>query len=96
MKREGRGEMVQVSGLFEKYKKSLIAPQKTVIDTFCEVVEDILSVSVPKNKIKYSTSTKTLSIIGGALKSEVQLHKNEILIHMKGRLGEKSAPKEIL
>lgn len=96
MKRKGRGEMIHLGGLFEKYKKTLIAPQKTIIDTFCEVVEDLLSVSVPKNKIKYSTSSKTLSITGGALKSEIKIHKEEILAHMKGRLGEKNAPKEIL
>ena len=94
--RKGRGEMIQLGGLFEKYKKTLIAPQKTIIDTFCEVVEDLFEISVPKNKIKYSTSTKTLSITGGALKSEILLHRGEILTHMKGRLGEKSAPKEIL
>lgn len=87
---------MKVGGLFEKYKNTLIAPQKTITDAFCEVVEDILSVSVPKNKVKYSVGTKTLSVSGGALKSEIQLHKDEILAHMKGRLGEKNAPKEIL
>ena len=88
--------MIQVGGLFEKYKETLIAPQKTIIDTFCEVVEDLFEIRIPKEKVKYTPSTKTLVLHGGVIKSEVQLHKKDILNHMKGRLGEKNAPKEIL
>lgn len=95
--RKGRGEIVKLGDLFEKYRKNLKAPQGTVIESFCEVVEDVLCITIKKEKVKYSPSTKTVSlVIGGALKSEIQLHKKEILNHLKGRLGEKSAPTEIL
>lgn len=96
MKRIGRGEMVKVGGLFEKYKKTLIAPQKTVIEAFCDVVEDLFEIKIPREKVKYSPSSKTLVLNSGVIKSEVLLHKKEILTHMKGRLGEKNAPKDIL
>lgn len=95
--RKGRGEIVKLGDLFEKYRKNLKAPEKTIIVAFEEVVLDLFEIKIPKGKVKYSPASKTISIIGGGpLKSEINLHKEEILLHMKGRLGEKSAPKEIL
>lgn len=95
--RKGRGEIVKLSDLFEKYKKTLRAPQGTVIDCFREVVEDVVGVSVSKESVSYSVFTKTLSArVSGPLKSEIKLRKKEILAHMKGRLGDESAPTEIL
>ena len=94
--RKGRGEITKLGDLFEKYKKTLKAPQATVIETFREVVSELLSIEIPKERVKYSTSSKTLSVTGGGpLKSEIKIHKKEILTHMKGRLGDKSAPSEI-
>jgi len=95
--RKGRGEITKLGDLFEKYRKTLKAPQGTVIEAFRDVVEDLLSIKIPKEKIKYSPTSKILSIQGGGpIKSEINLNKKEILTHLKGRLGEKSAPKEIL
>ncbi|MFT5037180.1 MAG: hypothetical protein ACI9VM_000757 [Candidatus Azotimanducaceae bacterium] len=95
--RKGRGEVIKIGDLFDKYRKTLKAPQGSVIKVFCEVVFELLTIEINKERIKYSPSTKILSLAtGGPLKSEIQLHKKEILTHMKGRLGEKSAPKDIL
>lgn len=95
--RKGRGEITKLSALFEKYKQTLRAPQGTVVDCFCEVVQDLVGVSVNKNDVSYSVHTQTLSLrVRGPLKSEIKLRKKEILTHMKGRLGAKSAPVEIL
>lgn len=95
--RKGRGEIVKLGDLFEKYRKTLQAPEKTVITCFCEVVTDVIGVNVPPKNVRYTVYSKTLSVtVAGPLKSEIQLRKEEILTHMKGRLGEKSAPQEIL
>lgn len=96
MKKE-RGEIKRVGDLFEKYRRTLIAPQRTVVVTFCEVVEEVMGYKLDPKRVKYTPHTKTLSIIGGGpLRSEVQMRKDELLAHMKGRLGEKNAPAAIL
>jgi len=92
-----RGEIKKVSSLFEKYKQILIAPESTVINAFIEVVDDLLGIKCSRTQLSYSPSTKTLSLRGaGMLRSELKLHEEEILSHLKGRLGEKGAPKLIL
>lgn len=93
-----RGEGIKkLNSLFDKYKQTLKAPQGSVIQAFIEVVEDLLTIKVKKEQVTYSTTNKILTLkTGGPLKTEVQLHKKEILLHLKGRLGEKSAPKDIL
>ncbi len=95
--RKGRGEIIKLSALFEKYKKTLRAPQGVVIDCFREVTEDVIGLSISKESVSYSVHTKTLSVrVSGPLKSEIKLRKKEILTHMKGRLGDQGAPIEIL
>ena len=91
------GEVKKLSDLFEKYKKQLIAPQGSVITAFQEVINDLFGITVSKEQVSYSVYTKILSVrIAGPLKTEIQLRKKEIISHLKGRLGEKSAPKDIL
>jgi hypothetical protein len=95
--RKGRGEITKLSTLFEKYKKILKAPQGVVVDCFQEVVSELIKLDIPKEQITYSVHSKTLSVrVSGPLKTEIRMRKKEILTHMKGRLGEQSAPKEIL
>lgn len=93
-----RGEGIKkLSSLFDKYKNVLVAPQGTVISAFQEVISDIFNYDIPKENITYATHSKTLSVrVAGPLKSEIMLRKKEILTHLKGRLGEKGAPNEIL
>ena len=87
----------KISDLFAKYKNTLQAPEKTVIDCFREVVEDVVGLSIPPQAVKYAVHSQTLSVnVRGVFKSEIQLHKKEILTHMKGRIGEKNAPKNII
>lgn len=95
--RQGRGQITKLSDLFDKYKKTLKAPQGIVVSCFIEVVEDLIGIPVAKKDVKYTVYTKTLAVrVQGPLKSEILLRKKEILSHMKGRLGEGSAPLEIL
>ncbi len=95
--RKPRGEITKLSTLFEKYKKLLKAPQGSVIESFREVISELMLIEIPKGKITYSVHTRVLSVnVQGPLKSEIKLRKEEILAHLKGRLGEGSAPHEII
>lgn len=96
MKTRGQG-IKKLSSLFDKYKNTLIAPERSVINAFFEVVEDLYGWDIPKNYITYNSKNKIISLkTSGTLVSEIKLHKQEILNHLKGRLGEKSAPKDII
>lgn len=97
MRRGEEKHAVNIKTLFDTYKKRFRAPQKTVIKTFQEVAKDLLGVEIDQKNCEYSVSSKTLQIIlSGPIKTEILIRKEEIITHMKGRLGEKSAPKEIL
>jgi hypothetical protein len=93
-----RGENIKkVSDLFAKYKQRLVAPEASVINVFVEVVHDLLELDINPKKVSYSPHTRVIAINGGGpLKTEIKLHEKEILTHIKGRLGEKSAPKTII
>ena len=97
MKLKRDGEIKKVGDLFEKYKRTLRAPQGVVTDAFIEVVGDLVGIEIPKERLSYSVYNKTLTMrISGPLKSEILLKKKEILTHMKGRIGEQSVPKILL
>ena len=93
-----RGEGIKPLGsLFEKYKQQLVAPQGSVVKSFCELVDELYGFKVEPSKVSYSVYSKTLTLkVSGPLKSELLLRKVEILDHLKGRLGVKSAPKTII
>lgn len=93
-----RGEGIKNIGtLFERYKNILRAPQGTVVTTFQEVVEDLLGFKIKKEQCSYKVAARTLGLtLPGPLKTEIMLHKEEILAHIRGRLGDKSAPKDIV
>jgi len=93
-----RGDGVKkVSDLFAVYKKRLRAPQKSVIDCFVEVVEEVCGIALPKKSVRYVPSSRTISVTApGQIKTEIALSKDELIVHMKGRLGEQSAPHHIV
>lgn len=97
MKKQRGGDIKKVGDLFDKYKRILRAPQGVVTDAFIEVVSDLVGIEIPKERLTYTTHNKTLTMrISGPLKTEILLKKKEILLHMKGRIGEKSVPKVLL
>ena len=94
---ERKEGMINVSSLFDKYKKILTAPEASIVNAFIEVVDDLYGWPISLKQVTYNPNTKILSIkAGGPLKTEMKLHKKEILNHLKGRIGAKSAPKDIL
>ncbi len=95
-KQRGQG-VVHVGDLFKKYTKILKAPQGVVVTEFIEVVSDLFDITLTKDQCTYSTTSKTLTLrASGMLKTEILMQKKEVLNHLKARLGEKSAPQEIL
>ncbi len=97
-KKEKRGQgIVHVSDLFKKYTQTLRAPQGIVITAFIVAVEEVCGATLTKNHCTYNPSTYTLSVhASGMLKTEITLHKKDILRVMKDTIGEKSLPKNIL
>ena len=92
-----RGEIIKVGALFEKYKLKLKPPQGSIVKEVIEVVGDITGISLEKSQIKYSVHTKVISIQAPSLiKQEIKLHQDDILIHLKARLGINNAPTLIL
>jgi len=93
-----RGEGIKkISDLFASYKKRFKAPQKSVILAFVEVVRDVCEINLKESEVSYTPSSRTLALRApGQIKSEILFQKEEILLHMKGRLGVQSAPTNIL
>jgi len=97
MRKFGRGKTVQIAELFASYKNNLKAPQKTVVQAVIEVIGDLLNITLKEDEVRYSPTNRTVTMsVRGPIHSEIRMQKKEILNHLKGRLGEKSAPKEIL
>lgn len=90
-------ELKPIQGLFLKYKQRLQAPQTVVITTFQEIVTDLIGVDIPKDAVSYSVAKKLITLkMSGVLVSEIKMREEEILQHLKGRIGAKSAPQKIL
>lgn len=96
--RKTRGQgIVKMSDLFKKYKDTLKAPQGAVITAFLEVIKELFGVTLKKEHCAYRVASQTITLtVSGMLKTEILLKKNLILKKMGEKLGEKSAPKEIL
>lgn len=95
--RKGRGEVKKLGDLFEKYRRTLVAPEKSVRDAFIEIVEELIGVTLQDRHVTYKPASRTLFVsANGMIKSEIMLRRDEILAHLKGRLGEQSAPSAIL
>ncbi len=97
-KKKPRGQgVVRVSDLFKKYTHVLKAPQEVVVTAFIEVVKDLFQITLNPDQCTYSVASRTLTVrASGMLKTEIVLQKAEVINHLKARLGEQSAPKEIL
>lgn len=88
-----RGEIIKVSDLFEKYKTRFKPPQGSVIKEVVEVINDITGFKIKPEQLKYSVHTRVISMaLPGILKQEILLKQDEILIHLKARLGEYNSP----
>ena len=92
-----RGEITAVRDLFEKYRKHLQAPQKSVELEAIRVIGEITQLTLKEHQVAYTVSTRTLSLqVPSLLKQELKRHQADILQELKARLGEKSAPYHLL
>lgn len=93
-----RGEGIKhITNLFDSYRKRLVAPKRSVIEAFVEVVADLYGFTVMPEEVLYTPASRTLSLrTAGPLKTEILFRKEEILTHLMGRLGQKSAPSDII
>ncbi|MCB9810735.1 MAG: hypothetical protein H6779_02810 [Candidatus Nomurabacteria bacterium] len=92
-----RGEIVAVKDLFEKYRRTLQAPQKTVELEAVRVIGEISGLKLTEKQVKYTPASRTLAITASSLiKQELRFHCQAILEELKKRLGTKNAPQSIL
>lgn len=93
-----RGDGIKpIGSLFEKYARALKPPQTHVITTFCDVVADVVGITLDSAEIAYSTHTKIITVrTASPVKTEILLKKQILLTHLKGRLGVGNAPRDIL
>ena len=93
-----RGDGIKkISDFFVKYKQTLTPPQGAVINSFCETTHDLYGWNLNKKQISYNPATRTIhTTLPSVLKNEIKLKKTEIINHLKGRLGTKGAPKDII
>jgi hypothetical protein len=92
-----RGEITAVRDLFEKYRKNLQAPQKSVEIESIRVIGELTSIKLNENQVKYTVNSRVLSINASSLvKQELKFHHEKILSELKNRLGIKNSPQCIL
>jgi hypothetical protein len=90
-------EMKHVGSLFARYQKILVPPQASVEKRFVEIVCEITPLTITKNQVAYSVSSRTISLTApSVIKSELQHHKTAILEKLASEMGVKNAPKVIL
>jgi hypothetical protein len=92
-----RGEIVAVRDLFEKYRKTLQAPQKTVELEAIRVIGELVNITLKEHQVFYTPSSRILAIKAPSiLKQEVAMKRDAILTELKHRLGAKNAPQTLL
>jgi hypothetical protein len=93
-----RGEGIKRLGdLFAKYQQTLRAPEASVCAVAAEVVHDVIGITVAATQFSYTPSSKLLTLkTKGPVKTEILLMKEEILVHLRGRLGPSNAPRDII
>jgi hypothetical protein len=86
-----RGELIAVKNLFAIYQNKLQPPQETVIVVMCEVLNEVLGVTLKKESLKYNVATKTLTVnVPSILKQEIRKQNDKILTKAKNKLGSKT------
>lgn len=89
--------MKQIGDLFEKYRKTLRAPQASVEKECVKVIVEVTGFSITQNQLSYTVSTRTLHLkMPSVLKQEILLQREAILSALKSHLHEQSYPKTIL
>ncbi len=92
-----RGEIIAVRDLFEKYRKTLQAPQKTVEIEAVRVIGEITNIKLKEDQVEYTVNSRVLAVKAPSLiKQEIRIKNKLILEELKKTLGSKSSPLTIL
>jgi hypothetical protein len=92
-----RGEIVAVKDLFEKYRKTLQAPQKTVEIEAIKIIGELTNITLKEYQVSYTVSTRVLAINApSVVKQEIKFKHDAILAALKKQLGVKSSPQTVL
>jgi hypothetical protein len=87
----------QLGRLLERYKTLLKPPQASVEKECITVIEEITGIALRPHQVHYTVTSRTLTIKAPSiLRSELSLHRTDILVALKNRLGEGSAPTTII
>ncbi len=87
----------QLGNLIERYKRILQPPQASIEKEFIQVVTETVGIQLLAHQVSYTVSNKTIYIKAPSiLRSELLLHKVEILKVLKEKLGEQASPTTIL
>lgn len=91
------GEIVAVRDLFEKYHKTLQAPQKTVELEAIRVIGELVHITLKEHQVIYTPNSRILAIkVPSIIKQEVMLKRDDVLLELKQRMGGKNAPQTLL
>jgi len=91
-----RKDGVQSLGSLLSRYRALKPPQGVVIDVFISAVSSVCRVNLLKTQVTYKPATHTIGLsFAGPRKSEIVLHKTEILKECAKELGAQ-APKTII
>lgn len=92
-----RGEITPVRDLFAKYRKNLQAPQKTVELEVIRLIGESYGINLREDQVTYTVNNRTVAfLVSSILRQELKKHHKDILDKLKARLGEKSAPHNII
>ena len=90
-------KMKKLGDLFEKYKKTIKAPQGSVKKECVRVIKEVSGFDVDLEQMDYKVGTRTLYLsIPSILKNELKFHYEKILLQLREDLGEDVAPKFII
>lgn len=88
--------MQQIGSLFDKYKKTLRPPQRSVEKKALEVINQEFQFHLTEANLSYNPKTKTLKLnVPSVVRTEVMRQKSRVLVRLKTVLGEYS-PTELL
>jgi hypothetical protein len=87
----------QLGNLIERYKKILKPPQASVEKECIGVIKEVCGLFLEPQQVVYTVASRTLYIKAPSLiRSELMLHKTEIITAFRMRLGETNYPTNIL
>jgi hypothetical protein len=87
----------QLGRLLERYKTLLKPPQASVEKECILVIEELTGIALRPHQVRYTVSTRTLTVKAPSLlRSELSLHRLDLLEAFKNRLGATVAPTTII